>query len=329
MGSNSETAPGNATTKHRRFVIIGVCLVAIIAAIVIGVYFVRLPVPEVLIVSESNATETLPALVKAAPIGNGAIVIMFTESLKDDDTVFYYVNFQDLNTATLESVTDPDNVALYLTQSSEPTIADGIEMQTVLRIGLVNDVAFPLLLPESFDPEDYLGTLLVQEAPWAEDTFEIFSGSFKDSTNVNENEDGGSAAAVELPPILFSQLSGEYGIKGTVTIDYITKFQDGQIKNAAVIQFDIPAVNSAPGPFLFLSKRPFLETKNGDITNEDVAIDLDDGDQGGFTVMGRFEQVLDEIDNVQDLNDYKNGSWIVWCKPYSVWLGGGPISTES
>merc|ERR1712176_20836 len=203
-------------------------------------------------------------------------------------------------------------------------------METVLRIGLVNTVSFPFLLPESFDPEDYLGFLLVQEYPSGkpEEAVEIFGGSFKDPTNTIENKDGGGSASMELPPTLFSQLSGKYGIEGTVTIDYITEFQDGEIKSVAVMQFDIPAVNSAPGPFLYLSKRPFSETKNGGVTNEDVAINLDDGDQGGFTVMGRFDQVLDEIDNVQDLNDYKDGSWIVWCEPFSVWLGGGPISTK-
>jgi len=75
-------------------------------------------------VIETEAEETLPSLIKVAPIGVGAILIEYTELLEDKSTVFYYLTAQDLNFATLKVVTDLDNLVLYLTRSAEPTIRD-------------------------------------------------------------------------------------------------------------------------------------------------------------------------------------------------------------
>jgi hypothetical protein len=61
------------------------------------------------------------------------------------------------------------------------------------------------------------------------------------------------------------------------------------------------------------------------LTNDDIFIPIDSVGGGSFSVQGKFEQVLDEIANVYDLSDYQNGSWVVWCRPFSVWLGGGAI----
>jgi hypothetical protein len=131
-----------------------------------------------------------------------------------------------------------------------------------------------------------------------------------------------------LPPILISSLEGEYDISGTITINYITNFVGGQVVNVPRMQFDIPQAAGAPGPFLYLSKRPYSETKNGRLTSSDIYIPIDEIGDGSFTVEGRYDQVLDEVDDVQDLQDYTNGSWIVWCEPFSVWLGGGPIAPQ-
>jgi hypothetical protein len=131
-----------------------------------------------------------------------------------------------------------------------------------------------------------------------------------------------------LPPILRSDLSGSYNIDGTITIDYVQGFQNGEVVDLPRLQFDIPNLSDAPGPYLYLSKRSYSETRGGDLKDEDVYIPIDTGNEGGFNVKGRFDQFLDEIENVQDLEDYANGSWIVWCRPFQVWIGGGAISTS-
>jgi hypothetical protein len=139
-----------------------------------------------------------------------------------------------------------------------------------------------------------------------------------------------SPTAPPLPPILISSLEGEasYNIAGTITINYITNFVAGKVVDVPRMQFDIPEAARAPGPFLYLSKRPYSETKNGRLTSSDIAISIDEIGDGSFTVEGRYDQVLDEVDDVQDLQDYTNGSWIVWCEPFDVWLGGGPIAPQ-
>jgi hypothetical protein len=128
-----------------------------------------------------------------------------------------------------------------------------------------------------------------------------------------------------LPPALTASLSGEYQIGGTLTIDYRNDLVNGQVQSVPILEFDIPRLASAPGPFLYLSKRPYSETRRGRLTNDEIFIPIDSADGGSFSVQGNFEQVLDEIGNVQDLSDYQNGSWVVWCRPFSVWIGGGPI----
>jgi hypothetical protein len=132
---------------------------------------------------------------------------------------------------------------------------------------------------------------------------------------------------VQPPPALTSSLSGEYRIGGTLTINYRNNLVNGQIRAVPILRFDIPNLASAPGPFLYLSKRPYSETRRGRLTSDEIFIPIDSVDEGSFSVQGTFEQVLDEIGNVQDLSDYQNGSWVVWCRPFSVWIGGGAIET--
>ena len=128
-----------------------------------------------------------------------------------------------------------------------------------------------------------------------------------------------------LPPALTASLSGEYRIGGTLTIDYRNDLVNGQIQSVPILEFNIPRLASAPGPYLYLSKRPYSQTRQGRLTNDEIFIPIDSVGGGSFSVQGNFEQVLDEIGNVYDLRDYQNGSWVVWCRPFSVWIGGGPI----
>jgi len=127
-----------------------------------------------------------------------------------------------------------------------------------------------------------------------------------------------------LPPELTSSLSGSYGISGTIKIDYVQRFVNGEVIDQPRLRFDIPKLSSAPGPYLYLSKRPYSETRRGGLESQDIYVPIDETG-GEFAVVGEFDQYLDEID-VQDLEDFTNGSWIVWCRPFSVWIGGGSIS---
>jgi len=127
-----------------------------------------------------------------------------------------------------------------------------------------------------------------------------------------------------LPPELTSSLSGSYGISGTIKIDYVQRFVNGEVIYQPRLRFDIPKLSSAPGPYLYLSKRPYSETRRGGLESQDIYVPIDETG-GEFAVVGEFDQYLDEID-VQDLEDFTNGSWIVWCRPFSVWIGGGSIS---
>lgn len=129
-----------------------------------------------------------------------------------------------------------------------------------------------------------------------------------------------------LPPVLKSEISGSYNIDGTITIDSVQGFENGQVVDVPRLRFDVPELSNAPGPYLYLSKRPYSETQGGKLKDTDVFIPIDSGSDGQFNVKGRFDQFLDEIGSVQDIEDYANGSWIVWCRPFGVWIGGGAIS---
>ena len=127
--------------------------------------------------------------------------------------------------------------------------------------------------------------------------------------------------------MLTSDIDGQYQISGSITIDTIAGFENGGVVQRPRLLFDIPNLVDAPGPYLYLSKRPFSETQVGDLdeSDGDVFVAIDDGTDGQFNVRGTFEQFLDEVD-ADDLLDYAGGSWIVWCRPFGVWIGGGSIA---
>lgn len=310
-----ETETTRCTTKNRRiaFGVAGLLLVAILVAV--GVLATR---PKNLELTESDAMESLPSLIKSAMIGSGAIAIEFTELLDDNSILFYYVALNgDLDVSTIREETNLGNPSLYLTRSEEPMIEDLLDTESVLRIGAVSETTFPLLLSESFLPGDFKGVLLVEDGSDPANAGSAFAVPFKTPT------------AIPLPDVLVSTLEGDdYDIDGTITIDYVTALEGGEAVNLARLRFDVAAV-SAPGPYLYLSKRPFSETEGGDLVDTDIAIDIDGVANGSFTVDGRFEQILDEIENVRDLREYDGGSFIIWCRPFGVWLGGGPIGASN
>jgi len=262
-------------------------------------------------VSASSQTESLPSLVKFASVdeaGGGKVIIKSSESLIESSTTFYYVTVEDFSIENLPNVVNPEDVDLWLTETSTPTIED-LNKDTTVVFENITTVAFPLQLPVSASPDRLNGVLFV------EDSRVITQASFIDE----------SSSSISLPPVLTSSLSGSYSIGGTITIDYITQIIDGDIQTLPRLQLDIPEFSGAPGPYLYLSKTPYSQTRNRDwLTDDDILVPIDQG-SGSFSIKGRFEQLLDEVELI-DIEDYANGSWIVWCDPFYVWIGGGDIS---
>jgi len=307
--------------------------------------------------------ESLASLIKVAPFFSGAILLEFTELLDDPTTLYYYINIQDFSFTTDVQFKNIENVNLYLTASSTPVVT-GIHEDKSVKIANVANVEFPFRLSDGFLPGDYNGILLLEEDTSSFSIEELGVASFDlivdPSQNFGSSVEGqqltGSPTssptvtalrpsarptqrptprptpapvAPQLPPILFSEITGDYNIGGTITIDYISNFVDGNVVSQARMRFNLPKAASAPGPFLYLSKRPYSETRGKKLDRSDIPIPIDESQGGSFTVEGNYDQALDEISNIQNLSEYANGSWIVWCEPFGVWIGGGPISPQS
>lgn len=366
-----ETSSNGCTTTKKCRIISGVIVTLVLAAI-IAVVVVFTTRPANLEVTESTAVESLPSLIKGVTIGTGAIAIEFTELLADKMTLSYYVALNgDLDATIIQDELDLENPTLYLV----PNLSS---MQSLLRVGQLNNVTFPYRLSESFLPGDFEGLVLAEADRMDDDRsfiapFQIVDASHNVGTPTRApvslsptkspttaptispaptmngatkaptalptlrptlppvaptNPPVASPTSPPLPEVLVGSLDGNYNIEGTITIDYVTGLENGQVVDIARLQFDVGAVR-APGPFLYLSKRPYSETQGGDLVAEDIAIDIEGVADGSFTKGGVFEQVLDEINNVQDLREYEGGSFIVWCRPFGVWLGGGPIMARN
>lgn len=345
------TMAGEKNNKRR--IAIGVVGALLVAGIItlIAVLTTR---PKNLDLTTSAAVESLPSLIKAVTIGGGAIAVEYTELLEDKSIMFYYVALSDLDASEIQAELNLENPALYL-------FRDVGTMESSLRVGLVNEISFPYRLPDSFLPGDYNGLFLTEdnssEDPWGnENTFMSSFAIIDPSQNIameeNDMEDAvmkgtpmedtamegtpmedtpvlTTDAPVVPPTVLVGSLEGDdYDIEGTITIDTVMDLKGGEIADVARLRFNVAAVR-APGPYLYLSKRPFSETEEGNLVEEDIEIEIKGVDNGSFTMDGMFEQILDEIGDAKDLKEYEGGSFIIWCRPFGVWLGGGPIEASN
>mmetsp|Transcript_24276 Transcript_24276/g.28596 ORF Transcript_24276/g.28596 Transcript_24276/m.28596 type:complete len:370 (+) Transcript_24276:137-1246(+) len=132
-----------------------------------------------------------------------------------------------------------------------------------------------------------------------------------------------SHPSVFVPPpgivSLSTQLSGSgsYTIKGTITLEIVLRLVNGEIVETPSFMFQNIESPSAPDAFLYLSK------DTGKDVNGAITISIDGASNGRLARNGNFVQDLDEEIN---LEDYKNGSFVVWCKRFGVYLGGGEIT---
>lgn len=347
MTEQTPQTPSKPIKRRILFAAVGISVLAAIIA-VIAVLTTR---PKNLEVTESKAVESLPSLIKGVSIGSGTIGIEFTKNFEDMSTLYYYVSLDgDLDVSIIEEELGLENPSLYLIRDLE-------SMDSLLRIGSVNEVIFPFKLSDSFLPGDFEGLLLAEEEPADSDDKFVASFLIVDASRDIATPTKAPVQAPTVSPVptirgatraptvsptlakvsptnapvvpLVGNLEGDsYNIEGTITIDSVAGIEGGQVVSIARLQFNVNAV-SAPGPYLYLSKRPYSETRDSRLAAEDIEIEIDGVENGSFTKGGVFEQVFDEIDDVQDLREYEGGSFIVWCRPFGVWLGGGPIQTSN
>lgn len=316
-------------------------IAVIIALVVINARgFSRLPDVAV---TDSQELESLPSLIKTVTVDTEVFAVEFTESLVEDTSnLFYYFNLYG-NAAIIEEELGIENPTLYV-------VPDLVSMESLLRIGPINDVAFPYKLPDSFLPGNFEGIALAEDDRMEGD--KVFVAPFvvvDESRNIGSpNPAPISIPQTSVPPpvqapanppptntppaaptVLVADLEGRssYNIDGSITIDTVRGFEGGQVVEIPRLQFDVDAA-SAPAPYLYLSKRPYSETRRGDLDDDDILIEIDGIRDGTFTKGGIFEQVLDEIGSAQDLSEYDGGSFIIWCRPFEIYLGGGPIKAS-
>ena len=129
--------------------------------------------------------------------------------------------------------------------------------------------------------------------------------------------------AQEDPIILFSQLGGGgYNVGGTITLQYRTDIDNnGNVINVPFLLFENINPVSAPGPFLWMTRR--ANTRHSQILDNDIYIAIDGTQDGSFTKGGTY--ALDFPEPNVDFSEFVGGSYIVWCEPFSVWIGGGEI----
>lgn len=205
----------------------------------------------------------------------------------------------------------------------------------------VKSLNFPYELPSSFDASLYNGGVFV--SPDDNRILATFEWIFEDESVVGTpattkapviEEEGETStaspaaptrpptAAEETPVVLFSTLSGGYGVGGSITLQYRRDIcNDGNVANVPFLLFSNIAAPSAPGPFLWITRRPNQRFRQ--IAQNDVYIPFDDTQDGSFTKSGTY--ILDFPDPDVAASEFIGGCFVVWCEPFSVYIGGGEI----
>jgi hypothetical protein len=132
-------------------------------------------------------------------------------------------------------------------------------------------------------------------------------------------------------PVLVSALeSDDYNIAGSITVDYAvsTEVIEGDSFTFPILRFNIFETVVDPEPYLYLSNRPYSETRKGWLSPDDILVHIDTSDDGSFTATGTFDQPFHEITDFRNLDDYADGSWLIWSLPLNIWLGGGSIASR-
>ena len=313
-----------SNNKIRNIVIVAVVILALGGlAGFLAWWFTRpanIPVAQ----AQSNPTSP-PSVVQLGTTDTFGITrIDSSYALDNPSNVTHYLSMQEVN----------DNVSLYLVADSTE-----VDFQDAFVVKNVQDLEFPHALPATFDPSLYEGgvfvtddsTVVVDTFEWTIDMTKTANDGTGDASNGTDTTDGTSDSDTNSDtelPILVSELEGSsYSVGGTITIQYRMDVDSssGNVVQVPFMVFENIQAPSAPGPFLWMTRR--ANERHGSILPEDIYIPIEGASDGtSFTLEGDFAQDFPEP-NV-DLSEFANGSFIVWCEPFSVWLGGGPIVVQ-
>eukprot|EP00511_Aplanochytrium_stocchinoi_P003858 CAMPEP_0204829084 /NCGR_PEP_ID=MMETSP1346-20131115/7093_1 /ASSEMBLY_ACC=CAM_ASM_000771 /TAXON_ID=215587 /ORGANISM="Aplanochytrium stocchinoi, Strain GSBS06" /LENGTH=284 /DNA_ID=CAMNT_0051958595 /DNA_START=70 /DNA_END=921 /DNA_ORIENTATION=- len=209
---------------------------------------------------------------------DGSLIIQKSSDIRNASDVTYFLNLQGVEFPT----SAVGNISLTFSNLSLP-----------VDVFVVEDVAnleYPHMLPKHFDPFQYTGAIF-------HDDNDSVLGDVQFST------------VDPIADTLFSTLTGSsYGISGTITMMKVTILdENNQLVERTKLLFNGITIDSAPGPFLYLSKDKRYD--GSDLEVPIVGGETRQGKPGFFTVTGDFEQILDaDI----EFDEYENGRWIVW-----------------
>lgn len=325
---------------------ISLCLVI---AVVVGTIVWFVTRPDNIEVVRSTMTESSLSLVKVGNIVSGLEGTVRVDSnflLENPQNVSYHLTINITN-GYPEGV---DVVDFHFSEDMEQQTVPSEDMATLV-VKDIKALEFPHRLGADFIPSKWRGGVFVERSTSAvlglvpftidlsivadEDNDMIMtdlnSTKMMNMTNSTETGDGTSNSDVSMsdpvamtplpPPTLFSQLTGRgYRVGGSITVEYRTDFVDGMVVHIPVLRFQDILAPTAPGPFLYLTRRP---NNPRSLAQEDIRVPIQGAVDGSFTVEGSFTQ---DFTFDVDLAEFTNGSWIVWCDPFRVHLGGGTIS---
>lgn len=221
---------------------------------------------------------------------DGKVVIESSASVSNLNDVTHFLTILDANYST-----DADSpINLYFTNDVMTDPFNSTE--TTLMVAGVQNLTFPSTLPSSYGDELFNAGIFFD----ANNTM-IGMFTFDDIDDIT----------------LISQLSGApgYDIGGKITVSKSRVLQNNEkVVEKTSLLFENIEVPSAPDAFLYLS------INDDRSVDGDNLIPIDDAGRGRFVKTGTFVQKLD--DDI-DINQFTNGSFIVWCERFSIFLGGG------
>ena len=331
----------------------GGCFIFLGVVVALIVYFATRP-KDIPVVT-SSASESIPTLVAAGTINefDGVVRIDSTFNLDDPTIINYYLTVQDVESYPSNGF-DEAKISLYLTTfASAADLLTDTDDKVIVVANVVSALGednedeeplFPYRLPDKFMPEKYPVAAFVVEGDDQSGvqailgTVDFIKQGKDQSGSTMDNNDSGNEDVTAMengngnensPSLegLTSNLQGtsSYPISGTISLEFRSDFVNGEIQSVPTLRFDNIMPPSAPGPVLYLSPRSLEESRGSSPTTNDLLIPIDEAGDGSFTVSGTFFQDLDEVGDDVSISDFENGSWIVWCDPFSVYLGGGQI----
>jgi len=181
----------------------------------------------------------------------------------------------------------------------------------------------PIQLPKGFDPTNYVGGSLSWDGLGILGTVAV-----DDMTSKFNETDGGGVSSKSI--VLRSELEGwkDYNVAGTIEIKTRSVSSGSSIADEAYLELNIKDIPRAPDARLYLSKEPL--DRGASSLDDDKVLFIEITGHDSSPLMAKKGEYFQDLTFGReiDLNDFKNGSFIVWCKKFTVYLGGGEITSE-